>query len=176
MGFLIESVEYYKHMSSDIQSVLKSSNEITSQYIRTRADRVAIHREKGVSFQVEFKTHNSRRTNNMMIQALPLAVHLWNSQIGVKCLYVYGDPVSGLQKGFWADQKNRPPVKKLRFTRRRDLPKKEMYGIFEKAYPELKQYYTDEESTGQPYVIVDYEEVRKLKDWSILVSELFESS
>jgi hypothetical protein len=111
----------------------------------------------------------------MMINALPLAIHLWNSQLGIRCLYVYDDPISKVDKGFWADGQYRPRVKRLRFTRKGELPKEEMYSIFEKAFPEIKRYSEDYENSGPPYVVVDYEEVRKMPTWQELVYDLTRS-
>jgi len=175
MGFLIESAEYHKYMSEDIKTALILDNSVTSQYVRTRADRIAIHKDKGIAFQMEFKTHFSKRSDNMMIQALPFAIHLWNAMLGIKCLYVYEDPVSKSEKGFWADDLNRPKVKRIRFTQKRDLPKEQLYVIFSKAFPEVKRYSSDIESFGQPYAIIDYAEVCKLSHWRTLISNLIQA-
>jgi hypothetical protein len=105
LGFAVVSAPYHNTMSPDTQRILHNNFMVTGAYIRSRADRIAIHRDTGFMCQVEFKTSIKKTKKPVLkVEALPLALHIYLSRIGVKTIYVYHNANIDAKGAFWINE------------------------------------------------------------------------
>lgn len=107
LGFWCGSSTYHDgKWPDDVKRRLSLIDTPTALYVRTRADRVAIHHELPIVFEWECKTRDPRTKTakrNMAVEAYPLAQHVMKAKLGVRILYCYRDSVGDIEVGFWCD-------------------------------------------------------------------------
>lgn len=173
-GFLCYSAAYHDVAPPQIQEILKLRNSPTGLYIRTRADRLAIHKTVPIEFEWEAKTHVSRARNDMCLEALPLLHHKRKADLGVECLYVYRNTNPGHESecGFWVS--NIPEIRCIMIP---DRWSKKRAGWFQSIFA---SYFPDAEvisgisaaGSGDPFVVVGEETTHTLVHWRNLIKEI----
>jgi hypothetical protein len=168
MGYLVGKATYHDVMAKEVINRLKRIYDPTSLYIRGRADRIAVHTKTLDSFEWEAKTHESTRHFDMCLEALPLAHHLLQSTLGVRCLYIYQHQPSVTPCGFWVSAM--PPIREIRIPDNWGDDKKEWFcGVFKRTWPEvcvIRQGRVG--GSGDPFLVIDAKVVATLPDWKSL--------
>ena len=169
-GFMVSSATYHDVMPSEVVRTLSKQKNPTSLYVRTRADRIAAHPTFDVSFLVECKT-NGGSYRNMAIEALPFLHHRQDAAMGVRCLYIYRDMVSGVEGGFWASSEI--PVESLK------IPDKwaSLERLLVPHFPGVKvQRIRTANGSNDPFIVVRESNLKAvLCDWRRAVSLLYPS-
>lgn len=175
-GFEICTAPYHDTMPSEIVKLLKNRFDLTSLYLRGRADRIAIHKTLPITFEFELKTHSNAKYHDWVIEALPLMHHMSKSQLGVLALYVFRNPYQDCECGFWVNQM--PLANRAVYTNR--YHEKGLTPNFLKFW---KQYfpYLDWElgrksnGSDDPYVVVNESIVKMLPHWQTLIDDLLKT-
>lgn len=159
--FLVASAAYHDVMEEDAINRLKGMRNPTALNVRTRSDRIAIHKRLDLSFKLEFKSHSGGKWHNLAVEALPLAVHRAEAALGTACIYIYRDPHIEVEGAFWADddlqiEKLIVPKKWESLT---DLLKPHFPGVPIKTLDYVV-------GSGDPFVIIKQSDLSKvLTDW-----------
>lgn len=169
-GFLVGRATYHEVFDEEMKEILMSRCTPTALYLRGRADRVAIHKKLPLEFEFEIKTKMPGTLPDFTAEVIPFAHHLFKANLGVMILYVYFDPFRNLEKGFWVS--DRPPIREIIFPNRwRGREKKILEIIINRTFGgKVPVRYTKwRYGSGDPFLIIDYEDVKKLPDWRKLV-------
>lgn len=173
-GYLVSGgLTYHEALPPEMVKVLGRRNSPTAQYIRTRADRLAVHNELPIEFQWEAKTAGNPKYHNMAIEALPLANHIINARcFGVGCLYAYHNPYTFTHAGFWAEEIPTPCA--LNIPARKGSAESESFiRVFNRLWPGVPVNYTGRTSgSGDPYVLIHADVVQQLSHWKTLIELL----
>jgi len=175
--FLTDEATYHSVMQPEISLRLSRIYTPTALYVRGRADRIAVHKEQDIVFEWEAKTWYESRKHNMALEALPICHHLVSAELGVKCLYAYRDSKCGYDVGFWIHEL--PPVQVIFIPGRWDSQMIEWFkNQFRMIFPlvETRQIEVKRGSSGDPFIIVNEEDVKKLPDWRDLIRELLQDT
>ena len=159
-------------MKPEIVSILQRIHDPTAFYVRSRADRVAVHPEYRFTFEWECKTPASARHPNMAVEALPLATHhLLGVRLYIKCLYIYRDPYRKLDIGFWSDKL--PRIAKLFVpTSKWDDLALEWFSYELGEYFDLDPILLDENyGSGDPFVVIEEEDLLGLPHWKHAIAD-----
>jgi hypothetical protein len=172
---------YHDVMPKIIIERLRKDFSWTGQYLRGRSDRIAIFKN-GKSFQWEAKTHKSKMYRDMTLEALPLAHHILDSKLGVKCLYCHQDLYDhNHHKGFWVD--DMPCVRDIQ------IPKilgsgwlkfsqdgqEELRRMLRLIWPNVPVYFPEKtRGSGDAFIVIEEYEKQSLKDWHDLILEWLE--
>jgi len=165
-GFRHGSATYHNVMPAEIQSALIRNNDPTSLYIRTRADRLAVHSTiRNCAFQYECKTAGGRR-DNMAVEAIQLAQHVMAARLGVRSLYIYRDTRKGIDCGFW--NTSIPTIAAIHVPDGHEG----LEGVLAISFPnvEIRPVFKGGGS-GDPYCLIEWQHVAKLKDWRHLIAD-----
>lgn len=175
LGFRVAKAGYHQVFPEEIADLLKLRFSLTALYVRMRADRVAIHSQLPVEFELEIKT-NSGPHANMALEAFPLAVHRLLAEYGVRCLYVYRDITQNMEVGFWAGAMP-PPVNVNIPDRWTGQEAEQFREILNRAFPGVPiRQIPWRWGSGDPFAVIAAEKVRCLPDWRSLVKELITSA
>jgi hypothetical protein len=172
-GFLTASATYHDVMTSEIKNRLMYLDTPVAHYIRTRADRIAIHSTLPICFEFECKSHGRAKGHNAAIEALPLAHARLKNSLGVKTLYCYRDESGGIDCGFWSNKL--PAISTLMLTPRYEGTKIErilvnFYTTGKFFGLELQESFSfSNMGSGDIFVIIDESVVRTLPSWKDLV-------
>jgi hypothetical protein len=170
-GWIIEDLTYHNNMAQQVCQILKERASPTALIVRTRADRIAIHREQPVEFKLEIKTHISQRHQDIVIEAFPLGLHLIESRFGALCLYAHRDITTNKECGFWVHQL--PQLREIRIPSRWDDETALWFrSVFESIFPDVPVIDTPSRGSGDPFAIIDASVVRTLPHWKKLVIDL----
>jgi len=167
IGFSVSSATYHDVLERDVSEALARNYSPTALYIRTRADRIAVRHD--LSFELECKTHENARYEDMTLEILPVIHHINKVDLGVDCLYAYWNPFTAMYRGFWVS--DMPRVRDIRIpsnTRYDD----DAVGVVKQAesiFDEARVYTNAGRGDGSndPYIIIDKSDVqnmRRLKD------------
>ena len=169
-GFLTASATYHDVMPPELVRTLRNRRSMTAQSLRTRADRVAVHRSRPIEFEYECKTHLSDRYHDMTVEALPLALHVAKARYGVKCLYCYHNPHTGQELGFWVH--DLPPIRELRMPEERWNAEETAWfrAVFSDAFPDVKVIESFSRGSGDPFAVIDEFTLSGLPDWRSLIA------
>lgn len=170
-GFFVVQAPYHTTMPDSIVKLLGRRNSPSSLYLRGRADRIAIHRIKEIEFEWEAKTHYSQNKHDMTIEALPLAFHLAKAQWGVRCLYIYWNPFTDHEVGFWMHEL--PDMRVILIPRNRWDENHRLWfqGIFRHHFPGVPVSAPIIRSDGSldPFAIIDESVFDTLPHWKELI-------
>jgi hypothetical protein len=164
------SATYHEVMPVNIKNILTQRFSFTSLYLRGRADRIAIHTDKEIEFEWECKTHLNSQYEDLTIEIIPLLHHILKKRMGVRCMYIF--EINGFEGGFWVDELPPfrcawiPPREVYKFIR------EQLKAIIKKLYPDLRVVESPVRGSGDPFFIIDKLEVKKCKDWRMLIKEL----
>jgi hypothetical protein len=167
-GFMTASATYHTVMPAEVRDRLSRVNTPSALYLRTRADRVAIHRKHQVCFEYECKTRDPATIKtNLAIEAFPLAQHIYKARLGVKVLYAYRDEANGIDCGFWCDRL--PPIDKIIVPHRGEA----IAAYLSQAFPGIGQVRMETRGSGDPFVLIPFEVAQQLDDWRMeVIAEL----
>lgn len=165
---------YHSYMPKDIQDILKSRFDETSLYVRTRADRLAIHRTKPVTMEWEVKTIPNYR--NFACEALPLAHHIQKADLGVVCVYAAIHVAANRQYGFLVNE-SMPMVSKVFLpTRWTAESATESRTMFSRFWPHAQYINQDCGGSGDPFVVINESDVAGLPHWKEVFQNISEIS
>jgi hypothetical protein len=103
-GFVVRDLTYHAHLDEELVARLKRVRTPTALLVRTRADRIAVHRTQPVVAKIEVKT-SGYANGSFAIEAFPLAVHILEAKmVGAACLYICFQRTIRHEFGFWADE------------------------------------------------------------------------
>lgn len=172
--YVTDAATYHEVFSAQMVERLKYQSNLTAQYVRTRADRLAVHHNH--CFEYEIKTHVRKdpRYQDMTIEALPMCHHIAKVQLGVSCLYCYRNPHSnnGTDHGFWVS--DLPPVACIFIPPKwssEQIAKFE--SIFGQYLPEIKivRLRKHTRGGGDPFIKIEQSVVATLPHWKDLIQE-----
>lgn len=181
-GGITAKAAYHDVMPKVIIDRLRKDFSWTGQYLRGRSDRIAIF-DNGKSFQWEAKTHKSHKYRDITLEALPLAHHILDSWLGVKCLYCHRDPYNGnANKGFWVDEV--PPIRDIQIPKilgsgylsLSENGQKQIKETFRFIWRDTPIYFPEKtRGSGDPFIVIEENEKQKLQDWHILITDWLRS-
>lgn len=171
-GFFTDEVTYHSRLPRNMVDLLSKRWSPTALYLRGRADRIAIHKTMPVEFEWECKTHGAVKYNDMAIEALPLAHHITKARLDVKCLYIYRNPFEQKEYGFWVN--DIPGIRCCNIPSRWDGEMKNFFTrVFMSSYPGVTlNYPIHSNGSGDPYLLINHDEIIKLSNWKDLIMEL----
>lgn len=110
-GFYVVSQTYHDAMPKYVSRLLQYRYSPAALFVRSRADRMAIHKSRDVMFEFEAKSHFNDDFMNLTCEAMPFLDHVlkWRNN-GIDCLYAF--TVKGRGGGFWVS--NHPAVRDVR--------------------------------------------------------------
>ncbi|MFH0938262.1 MAG: hypothetical protein V1899_03140 [Planctomycetota bacterium] len=162
-GYSIHAQTYHETLPQTIQDLLIKSHSISALYVRGRADRLAIGRNR--IFEFEIKTHSSKQYSDLSLEVLPLLIHLQKRRF-IDCLYVCR--VNSQEFGFWVSRLPKirtifiPPVRKNEFV----ASLVEEFAVRNEV-TDLNRRSAN--GSCDPFVIIDKSVVASLCDWRNLV-------
>mgnify|MGYP001364964308 CR=1 FL=1 len=174
-GFIVEDATYHTVFSQRGKSLMQRRSSPTALVIRHRADRIAIHPELEVEFHVEIKSESPDHYGNMLLEMLPLAMHVIDHDLyGTKCLYAYikNENRGRQQHGFWVH--DRPSIDFFRITYSWQERSTWLLAIARRAFGDsLRVKYAERRTGGSddPYVQISENSLCALPDWRNLVLE-----
>jgi len=171
-GFLFGSATYHDVMDPLLVNRLQSVLTPTTLRLRTRADRVAVHRRHGLAFEWEAKTHAGSKYHNMALEVYPLCAHLAESDMDVRCLYVYRDQDRGYDVGFWVHNPLDIPVRAVKVPTRWQNHWFAAWIVakVQEWWPEVPIDPINWRSgSGDPFILIDESVVREMSDWRDLI-------
>lgn len=179
LGFLAVSAPYHKTMPPDVQKAIHSNFDISGNYIRGRADRILIHKDSGFICQIEFKSPSYYHQKPVLyIEAMPLALHIYHSRIGIPTLIVYRDPYRRQTAAFWADHNSISFIEEVRIPPKdkvnRTLYERKLRQLFGEYYtPPIRQLnYLSTRGSNDPYAVLNLETItRYSKDLKKLLDD-----
>ena len=167
----------------------------TAQYIRAKADQMAIHLQTTATFLYEVKANYKPQKNPefpLQIEMMPLVYHRLMIPVGIRCLIVVFEEIPGDSAnafGFWVDELPAPAKivipARWRQQKRQHGDKHEWYKrIATLAFPDI---YINEHpasyelggeiipwrwnGSGDPYVILAKKDIDGMCDWRELIQE-----
>lgn len=163
-NYLMHEGTYHATMPAEMVKALIATSTPTALYLRSRADRVAVH-PNGSTFEWEAKTVQKRTGgSNFAIEALPLAHHYFKSLLGAKIMYCCWDPRVDLHVGFWSS--SLPTIIAIH------LPQKyaglRQYLVH--AFPDIQIIDRDNtRGSNDPYVLIGRSAMEAQQDWRDLI-------
>lgn len=172
-GFMCHSATYHKTLPKGMANILQSRYSPNANYLRGRADRIAVHATMPVEFEFECKTHKSQTYHDMTVELSPLCMHIMKSRHEIECLYIYKDGPN--EKGFWVTG-----IGEILNVREVKIP--ERWSDSDAVWFEslARQYIPRVKATrcrntpygsNDPYVIIDRSDVETMRDWRDLVTQ-----
>lgn len=167
-NYCVTETTYHAAMPVEISALLRRRYSMTALHIRTRADRIAIHKIKPIEFEIEMKTDTGRYPN-LALEALPLIHHRINAHIGVRCLYACR--VNGRDFGFWNHGelnvlKIQLPTADRRYSEQ-TLNSIEKLAV--KMFGNIIVVRSNSSGTNDPFVIIDSQVIQTMPHWRDLI-------
>lgn len=176
-GFEVGDLTYHRCLPESLVNVLRHRRSPTAQVVRTRADRLAVHKVLPLEFLVEVKSPGPWHYANALFELLPLAGHIADAEaFGTRCLYAYLDTTNRIQPGFWCHQ--RPCIRWIRIPDSgNDIESDWFAAIAYRYFPEARVETNGARGRGSndPFVIMDEKVLRTLADWRALVEAAVEA-
>jgi len=156
-------------MPAPLVRALSRNSFPTALYLRTRADRIAVNPLNGQVFEWEAKSRNSS-SRGILVEALPLAFHLVQARLAVRCLYAFRNVHLGTNYGFWC--RTLPAIEEIVIPGNRPGNVVAWFtGVFEDAFPGVPiLLHPGVKGSGDPYAVID--RVEGLPDWRELLARL----
>jgi len=171
-GFLVPPpIQYHEAWKENCPvaiNLLRNRFTRTALYVRTRADRLAFHKDLPLDFEFEPKTTGGK---NIDCEALPLCYHLALAQIGVRSLYPIRHTKRNLDVGFWVGEGIVPDVIMVpdRWT---PEDQAEYIATFQAWFPATDVISTRRTSgSGDPFALFDLDKAEKWPDWRTLMRD-----
>jgi hypothetical protein len=172
VGYFVDSAPYHDKMYDEIVRALQNIYTPTALYLRSRADRIAVRSNPPSVFEWEVKTHASAARHDCTLEAYPICVHILKHRfLGVRCLYVYWDPIRNYNVGWWIHQM--PPIKVIMIPPRwRDEQIEWFESLFTEILPDIDIVPLKKLTKGSndPFLIIDEKSIRELPHWKGLIS------
>jgi hypothetical protein len=166
--FLGDEATYHSALTADVSLLLANRYDLTSLYLRGRADRIAIHSTLPVTFEWECKTHLSTKYQDLTLELLPLMHHLVKAALGVECLYCCRNPHTGQDCGFWAAEI--PAVRDVWIPPRWPQANRELLKTrARRRFPAARLMERTTAGSKDPFVIIAEPTVVALPDWRALI-------
>jgi len=173
-GFWVPpALTYHTQFPVAVVNKLQKTDTPGGWYLRTRADRIAIHKTKDLIFEWEVKTHIREDKHDMCIEAFPLTVHVWNFKLlGVQCLYLHHDITDGHECGFWVSENI--PIRGILIPERWNSQDPDYFiRIFQQVFPGLRISLCGQvRGSNDPFVIIDQSDRDLMPHWQDLIHEL----
>lgn len=171
-GYFTGEVTYHEALAGQpVLDALRCNESITAHYVRTRADRVAVHAFVGHTFQYDAKTS---RGDDILLEALPIAFHALHAQMGVECLYCYRNPKYESDLGFWVSPDLCENVCRIQFPRfrwdERDEEMAELVRHWRPLFPNARFCKCNGGSSGDPHIVIPRDVALSLPSWQGLVT------
>jgi len=154
-GFLVESLTYHEKLSKLMVDRLSSCDTFTSLAIRGGADLIAVHPQHDLCVKLEFKTVRAQkgRSNNIVIEALPLAYYLQSpGDCLYVCRYLSSEGLILIDGAFWANQNSLPPIDNLvippRWANTRPELQRRVANYLRLTFPGVGEVYEASELNG----------------------------
>jgi hypothetical protein len=172
-GFLVRDLTYHNNLDEESITLLKNIRTPTALLVRTRADRLIIHRTAPVVLKVEVKT-SGLSDGGFAIEAFPLAGHVIEAKyMNAQCLYICYQTQTQHEFGFWVSQivphitRVFVPPTWYKFAR-------ENQQWLYNAFPRVNLSFRERETLGSntPYVIIPEEAVKAFPDWRTHISDV----
>lgn len=175
-GFITDEATYHTAYRTDSQRLLMRRDDPTALYIRAKADRIALHKFRPVTFEWDAKTHQRRDSRNMALEVMPIVTHLATVPIGVRCLYAYHNPFTGFDGGFWLD--TMPSVSVVFLPSRWQGQRRAWYAdLIRRYFPDVTVRDLDRYGgSGDPFFLVNESDVIRLPHWQALIDAELESA
>lgn len=172
-GYLLGEATYHAVLPPAVAETLKQRYSPTSLYLRTRADRIAVHKTDAIEFEWEVKTVNREGDDaqNFALELVPLFMHKAKAQHGVRCLYAMRNIRRLWDVGFWCD--SIPKVRTVFIPGRwgaHPAIRTWFCDIAKQAFPnapvvDLKS--TD--GSDDPFVVIAESDAARLPSWQRLI-------
>lgn len=173
--FIIKSVTYHELYSEEMKNRLTQIYTPTSLYIRTRPDGIAVHRRLPIVFEWDAKTREDQIGKDCLLEIFPIISHLVNARsLGVRCLYCWHHIYTGDECGFWFQ--DLPKISSIHFPDRwQGRERRGFQKLFDDFFPKVRVIPTEQGiGSGDPYVVIDRSEIKKLSHWQTLILEIIE--
>jgi hypothetical protein len=167
-GYFIISLCYHEVMPREIKERIRFLFSLSALYVRSRADRLAIHRSQDKQFEFECKAHSNKNYSDLAIEAYPAMMHLAKRDF-IDTLYIF--EVNGRQGGFWVS--HFPTVRQIIIPGRPQNQRVAPFIILNapKFFPGVPVYESwPVNGSGDPFAIIDQSEIAQLPDWRTLIS------
>lgn len=169
-NFYVESATYHETMLPEVVQILQCRFSSTALYLRSRADRCAIHKNLPIEFEWEVKTHVSNQWKDLTLEALPLFINADRQKtFSVQCLYIF--QVNAVKGAFWAWPL--PKIRELRF------PPRQEWQIHRQSLLRLARYYGIQKiiekpvsGSGDPFVVIDKSVIATMPHWKKVIDQL----
>ena len=161
-GYVVTEQTYHKSLPKNVIEMLTRSHEISSLYIRARADRLAVSDPQ--RFEFEVKTHSNPRYSDLTLEVLPLMVHMAKIDF-IDCLYVC--LVNKCEFGFWVS--DLPPVRCIFVP---NISKNSFIAPLVKTFAQklgIGVLNKSSAGSGDPFMIIDASIIQSLPNWRDLV-------
>jgi len=89
---MTSTMTYHECLPAATADRLREIYTPQSLYLRSRADRVAIHTAYPLVFEFDLKTHVNRKYQDMTLELTPIIGHIAKRRAGADCLYAYWNP------------------------------------------------------------------------------------
>lgn len=166
--FTTDSATYHTAYQLGTQALLMRNYTATALYIRSKADRIAIHQYKAIVFEWDVKTHENQNRQNWALEVMPLVSHLATVPLGVRCLFVYHNPFTRFECGFWTDAM--PPIMRIHLPPRWKGEIRTRYAaLIERYFPNVPINEEFVGGSGDPFVLFGWSVVRQLPHWQTLI-------
>ncbi len=171
IGFKTIAAPYHDTMPPAIVELLRKRWTLTDLYLRARADRIAIHRTRAITFEFECKTHLTPRYKDLALELLPLVHHFDKARRGVKCLYCYRNPFTNEDVGFWIQ--NMPPPRVVMLPPRECWIDKhaDLERWANELWSGVPVKRTSVFGSGDPFIVIDSSNLLSMVSWRELVKE-----
>jgi len=172
-GYAVDSAPYHNKMDKSVVNILQNIYTPTALYLRGRADRIAVRASPPIAFEWEAKTRMDRKYCDCVLEALPLCTHLLHARnLDTRCLYVYRNLFKSYDVGFWVHQM--PPVHVIVIPSRwNELQKQYFKEVFKLALPQVRiEFRGKTKGSGDPFLIINESEIKKMSHWKELIQEM----
>ena len=170
-----QAITYHASLEPTVATILKTRYSSTALYLRTRADRLAIHPTLNIDFEFECKTCQSYP--DLAFEALPFVHHLLNSELGVRCLYALKNLATKRDYGFWATWAIVNDLRELRMPSGFKMDSPEVFTAFCKTrLPNVPIKEGASAGSRDPFFVIDRRTVIDYPNWTNLILDLMDDN
>jgi hypothetical protein len=175
-GYETGEVTYHEALQGRPLDALRKCESITAHYIRTRADRFAVHPVSGECFQYDAKTCQKFNPGDILLEALPVALHATHSKWGIECLYCYQDRPRDAEYGFWVNEDLTQIVSRVFFPRKRWGDRMHVMRSMELSmspvFPNAEFRLCNNGKSGDPFCVIDASHLSTMPHWRDILNAL----
>lgn len=168
-GYYIASATYHDVMDRTVVRRLTEIYTPNSLYVRSRSDKVAVHREKDIVLEYDPKTAIKNKPY-ATFEVYPICQNAAAKYIFKDCLYIYRDKFNDIEVGIWIEELIKLPISVIIIPSIRwNEEKQEMFrGIFELILPNTRIHIAPKDrnyGTNDPFLTVDNRFISKFQHW-----------